>query len=465
MSQKLATRPSKIPPRSTEYEIVDRIPGTDGLPAYIVREVTQDQTVQDCSVVAEEGAARKHESGSERSEHKVIDTVLDPIDYVRKGILNRNNVSSALGRHDRNSTPQSPAPRPRVPVNESINNDARPIQVPITQIRSYVSPLQLERFENFRFRNPKPDDLPYKISTTLALGSEREARVMEREIESLEYISNKRRKLDGYTEAVSHMNPPTRASGTGTSTSTSSKAADQGDEDKIGVAADGNDIDELLDCLPTISLDQPRYDVIKGRSFSKSRALRESTNMSSTSDILNPHVAPSQIVQNGTAENLAQRSSRSCSAPAISSIASSFEEKQESRNSSSAAIKHRRRGKKKSLETHRNKRQHPTRQAPHTEIEESPASSSDQVYEVSRILTHDYVDNVRYYQVSWTGFPETEENLTWLTEEELQGAPQMLKRYLKYLETGIDESDDEGNEIEEEDLRAIRMALAEEGIM
>src|SRR6266480_1914809 len=153
VSQKLATRPSKTPPRSTQYEIVDRIPGPDGLPTYIVREARHNQTVRDC-LVAEEVAASKQEAGSEGNERKVAETVLDPIDYIRKGLLNRNSVSSALGRHDRSSTPQSPASQLRV---ERVNNDTGTFHVPFTQIRSYVSPLQLERFENFRFRNPKPD--------------------------------------------------------------------------------------------------------------------------------------------------------------------------------------------------------------------------------------------------------------------------------------------------------------------
>jgi hypothetical protein len=462
--EKLATRPSKTPPTSTQYEIVDRIPGVDGFPTYIVREVTQDQTPQDCSVV-EEKAARKHESGSEGSECKVAKTVLNPIDHVHKGPLNRNPASVALGRQDRSSTPQSTAPKPPISASGSVSNDSGTIQVPFTQIRSYVSPLQLERFENFRFRNPKPDDLPYKISTPPSLGSERESLAMEREIKSMEWLSNKRRKLDGHKEVVPRMNPSTKASGTVTSIDASSKASDQGDDDTIGIVMYDNGTDELLKGLPTISPDQPRYELVKRRSFSKSQMLRESTTTSSTSDILNPRLAPSQIAQNGIAEYLAQRSSRSCSAAVTSSVASSFDEKQESRHPFSAAIKHRRRRKKKSLTTRRQKRQPPTPQAPQAEIEENPSSSSDHVYEVSRILTHDYVDKVRYYQVSWTSFPETEENLTWLTEEELQGAPRILKRYLKDLETGIDDSNDEGNEIREEDSGAIKIDLAEGGIV
>ena len=41
----------------------------------------------------------------------------------------------------------------------------------------------------------------------------------------------------------------------------------------------------------------------------------------------------------------------------------------------------------------------------------------------------------------------------------------MVKRYLKYLETGIDDSDDEGNEIGEQDAITIRKVLVEEGIV
>jgi hypothetical protein len=165
---------------------------------------------------------------------------------------------------------------------------------------------------------------------------------------------------------------------------------------------------------------------------------------------LNSHIAPSKVAPNGVAERLAQRSLRSRSAPATSFAASSFVAKQEPSRPSSITIKYRRRRKKKPLTKHRHKRQPPTPQASEAEAEEIPPDSSNQLYEVSRILTHDYVDTVRYYQVSWAGFPETEENLTWLTEEELQGAPQILKRYLRYLESGIDNNEDEDNEIEED---------------
>jgi len=417
--------------------------------------------------VEEEGAARKQEAGSEENEREVAETVLDPTDYVRKGLLNRNSTSSGLDRHDRSPTSQSPASRALVPSGGSVDNDTGTFQVPFTRIRSYVSPLQLERFENFRFKNPKPDDLPYKTSTPshVARTSERESLLKERENKPIGWPSNKRRRLDRPMEVIPHINSCTMASVTGGSIGTSLKEPDQGDDNQIGVVTDDNGTDELSSGLAAVSANQPRYGVVKRRSFSKTRTLRESTTPSSTSDIMNPHVAPSKIAQKGVAKHLAQRSPRSCSVPATSSAASSFEDNQEHPHLSTAAIKHRRRRKKKPLTTHRHNRQLPTSQAPEVEVEEKPPDSSDQVYEVSRILTHDYVDNVRYYQVSWAGFPETEENLTWLTEEELQGASQILRRYLRYLETGIDDSDDERNEIEEEDITAIKGVLAEEGIV
>jgi len=463
--QKLTTRPSKAPPRSTDYEIVDRIPGPDDLPTYIVREVTNGQTAQDGSVEEEE-ASRKQESGSEGSEPEVKGTVLDPIEYLRMGVLNRSGASGALGRHDKNLTPPSLASRAPVPSSGNCNAGADTFQVPFTRIRSYVSPLQLEHFENFRFRNPKPDDLPYKVSTLSRPTSERESRVIEPR-KPIGPPPNKRRKLDGPVVVTPRMNPSATASVIGHSDSTSLKMLDKEDDDEIEVVMDGNGTDKLLHGLPVISMNQPQHGLAERRPRTKSRALRESTATSSASDVLNLHAALSKISQITTAEYHAQRSTHSRSAPATSSAASSPAETQETPHPPNSAIKHRRRRKKKSLTTHHPKQQAPTPQAPDAEVEEGPPGSSDQVYEVSRILTHDYVDNVRYYQVSWTGFPETEENLTWLTEEELQGAAQVLRRYLKYLETGIDDSDDEGNEIEDEDedTRAIRRVLAEEGIV
>jgi hypothetical protein len=62
------------------------------------------------------------------------------------------------------------------------------------------------------------------------------------------------------------------------------------------------------------------------------------------------------------------------------------------------------------------------------EEEEDAAAEEEEVYEVSHIISHTDIRGVRCYLVAWVGYHEDE--ATWLTEEELEGAKDILNVYL-----------------------------------
>ncbi|TID26018.1 hypothetical protein E2P81_ATG03795 [Venturia nashicola] len=65
------------------------------------------------------------------------------------------------------------------------------------------------------------------------------------------------------------------------------------------------------------------------------------------------------------------------------------------------------------------------------EEERGEAEAEEPEYEVSRILSHHDNEHGRFYRVAWVGF--SDEESTYLTEEELSGARKLLKNYKKML--------------------------------
>ncbi|KAE9962829.1 hypothetical protein BLS_009968 [Venturia inaequalis] len=71
---------------------------------------------------------------------------------------------------------------------------------------------------------------------------------------------------------------------------------------------------------------------------------------------------------------------------------------------------------------------------PHAEKEEEEEEESETdvpEYEVSKILSHHDNEHGRFFRVAWVGF--SDEESTYLTEEELYGARDLLKKYKKTL--------------------------------
>ncbi|KAF2396503.1 hypothetical protein EJ06DRAFT_222280 [Trichodelitschia bisporula] len=65
------------------------------------------------------------------------------------------------------------------------------------------------------------------------------------------------------------------------------------------------------------------------------------------------------------------------------------------------------------------------------EHEEEKAEEHENEYEISYIISHNDETGERYFQVAWLGYPPEES--TWLTEDELADAPDVLREYLEKI--------------------------------
>ncbi|KAH7121307.1 hypothetical protein B0J11DRAFT_62816 [Dendryphion nanum] len=68
---------------------------------------------------------------------------------------------------------------------------------------------------------------------------------------------------------------------------------------------------------------------------------------------------------------------------------------------------------------------------PHNAI---PISDNEEEYAIEFILSHSFIDGIKYYLVKWEGYEEAQD---WLTEDELDGARDMIREYNKTIVKNI----------------------------
>lgn len=433
---KLSLRPSNLPPRSTRYEIVDRVTGADGLPLYILREVTEENETLKLEKKRDEVNGDHGGQTDEREKDEIAATdetiaQLDPAEFLRRGLLKTGKPPKGIPQYLRSSTPQSSSNQFTSGAASDYGMDV--IEIPYTKILQYVSPLQLERFEHFRFENPTADDLPWLTPTpSVVSGSPRSMRVEQR-VRMPVGRPPKKRKLDHPMVVVPGTGVSLMGSSAGTPASTSLDAVDEDDEDRTITLPKVNGNQQLVSNIASALSNRKGYGMVDRRP----RSLRESTAASSSTD-------PLPRPENGINKRNSLGAGTSGAAPS-------------SKLSNPAdPIKRRRRRKRDPLNALKPKPKNKDRQKAYskTPSEERPPVDGDegeQIYEVNRILGHDYVNDVKYYQVSWVGYPETAQHLSWLMEEELAGAPRVLRQYQRSLGIDVGESEEDD---EDEDQKA-----------
>jgi len=412
--------PSNTPPTSSQYEIVDRVNGSNGLPKYILREVKEENDGQELKYNTREEKG-EHSVGQSGSNHRHEDVTRDfnPIGKLRTTLLRTRQSQKALHSQDNGSRSQLSALIRKSTSSEDDDNGLRVLSVPHDRILSYVSPLQLERFEHSRFENPTVDDMPWlasrsPVSSSLSsFSGENEDEIAD------EQRPKKKQKIDRPLVVIAGRD----TTSLGTNASTARSSIDTLDEGENSIDAGG---DRELSGNVAAAVSQPsRYGMLERRPRSTS-SLGESTSASS-STVQNeenlkittqkralPSKMRHQITRWGSEQNLKRRTGL-------------------------------------------------------LGLSEEPAarrvkkSEHSQDYEVSRILAHTYVDEVTYYKVSWVGHPESESYLTWLVEEELQGAPMVLRQYKREMGIDSEESDvSDENEQEGSDPHAFTTRIAPE---
>lgn len=504
----IALRPSDTTPQPLRYTIVDRIENPNEFPQYILREHDAANFSQRESLVSFQSQTTPSHTS----------------DLKQTPPRNRSTGSRS-----------SASPHISLSVPDYDPDDPLLLRISLLSIERYVSPLEVETYENQRFANPKPEDDSFanRQRDTSSQGSnsssKRSARPPQEEVREKKPVGrpSKKRRL---MESVVINNAMGINSIGGSSTS--------GSEQSDGLAISGSpaarDMDGDVDMLD--SIEQADFDSISEsavenalrrfradsqpwrsprsnssrlnmthpphpkspaqrqkksdfaespspsrntRSRASSHASAQNSIQASRSQSVNPldHVAlktrlqpspptPSQRVQapmlgklqtlrpeKATADSAKQlireqsggqaprsrlqpESPKRGSKPTSSLNEQAFERasiskppqtfKQSKLSFRKATPKAKLPQKPKSLA-----RKSKTPDLPLPAEEEEELEAEEPEYEVSRILSHHDNEHGRYYRVVWKGF--SEEESTYLTEAELVGARNLLKKYKKKL--------------------------------
>jgi hypothetical protein len=368
-----------------------------------------------------------HTDEHEKDEVAVADETiaqLDPAEFLRRGLLKTGKPPKAIPQYLRSSTPQSLSNQFTSGATSNYGMDV--IEIPYTKILQYVSPLQLERFEHFRFENPTADDLPWLVPTPSVVSSSPRSMRVEQRVKMPVGRPPKKRKLDHPMVVVPGTGVSSMGSSAGTPASTSLDAVDESEDQTITLPKVNGD-QELARNIASALSNRRGYGMVDRRP----RSLRESTAASSTDLLARPENGANKPSSLGAGTSGATPSSK-ISIP-------------------TDLIKRRRRRKRDPLNALKPKPKNKDKRKAYSQKpseEPPPVDEGEQIYEVNRILGHDYVDDVKYYQVSWVGYPETALHLSWLTEEELAGAPRVLRQYQRSLGIDVGESEEGGDEDE-----------------
>jgi len=418
----IVLRLSNTPPTSVQYEIVDRVNSSNGLPKYILREVKAENGGQELKYNTKE---KKNEHGfrpSGSNHHEDVTADFNPIGALHTTLLRTRRSQKALRSHDSSSRSQFSPLIHKQTSSEGSDNGEHVFSVPYDRILSYASPLQLERFEHSRFENPTVDDMPWLASQQPTSSSLSSFSGEDGDKIAYEQRPKKRRKINGPLVVIARHD--TASLGTNANAVRSSMDTLDEDENYIDVGRD-----HKLSGDVAITPSQPsRYGMLERRPRSTS-SLGDSTRASSSTaqnEEIDLEITTQQReLPSGVRHRIAQSESKQNLGRMTGSLELFAE----------------------------------------LAIERGKKGDQNQDYEVSRILAHTYVDGVTYYKVSCVGHPESKSYLTWLVEEELQGASMVLRRYKREMGIDSEESDvSDEDESEEVDLdaSAARIALEQD---
>jgi len=244
----ITLRPSNTPPTSRRYQIVDRVNDSNGLPKYILREVTTEEDGQKPKGNgSEEEGQNNGRPGGSSGQHGGASAPFDLVDFRLSALIHKPTSS------------------------KSGDDDSRDFAISYSKILSYVSAFELERFEHSRFENPTADDMPWLASQSSASDS-----LYENEISPGRRL-RKRRRIGGPAAVIAERDTP--LFGIGASAATSSvDTRNEGDEDytssEMGGCTEIGSNSTATSSLPYI------YGMLERRPRSMSR-LQDSANPSS----------------------------------------------------------------------------------------------------------------------------------------------------------------------------------------
>lgn len=153
-------------PSATRYEILDRVFDND-IPVYILRPHTTTN---------EQEIAETQRSPSLPSSQR-----------SHNGEGEKTDVPGSFTGIRSTSSRQTPASARSTPLSTLAYdpNDPSLVRVELFEIESYVTPRQLERYETYRFENPRPEDFPIMVPRSRASSEiqrfKREKRPLERQ--------------------------------------------------------------------------------------------------------------------------------------------------------------------------------------------------------------------------------------------------------------------------------------------
>ena len=242
-----AYEPSDVAPQVTRYEIVDR-EFEDDIPVYLVREWKSPKPKREALPI------------TERGEDLVAFKTRE--DKVEDGRTDLQKLALRTRRSSSRQTPVS-ASSNSVQDRDSLNydpDDPSLLHVDLFDIYNYVSPKELERFETYRFENPKQEDYPVMIPLSVTSSVvEREERVVHRdEVKSIKPGPKPKGKPGRPPKKNSRMGPMVVIE----SPRAISRSTSSGDILASSVIEDSEDVDEEID--NGVDFIQPSIEVNSG---------------------------------------------------------------------------------------------------------------------------------------------------------------------------------------------------------
>jgi hypothetical protein len=473
----VALLPSDAAPRGVQYELVDRIVGEDGVPEYIVRRA-------DASTAVEEGVGSNPDAP--RDNGGDLSRATSNLPTYRSGTLPPRTAAPTNARSS-TSAPCLPKPNDNI-----VNKPADPsvFTISLYEVEAYVSAREIERFENERYKHPRPDDFPHRTPTTSrsasldifggghgrrrtgGTASAAHSRQTSQPQKEHRGRPSKRRKTantdDGgvrgvmSTKSVANTgatpnDEEASAEGTSAESLASHPQDDQGTSEEVA--------DSDVDMLQSIEHDDDSAIPLPTSPISMSATLPLHI-LSPTKQPASPWtpskkppkygmMAPFTEASSGKpsrrTRQIRAESTRSPGKDATTSASSSSPSPLPSRaaTSTSPTRKHPRSTLNSKPESKRTpssqSSRHTSRRPTHTQPQPIPADpdpdpdpdradgegdDADE-YEISHIITHDDSTGARYYLVAWLGYPD--EQATWMPTHQLHSAQLLLDAYLDEL--------------------------------
>jgi hypothetical protein len=427
---KLTVAASDTPPRAERYEVLDRVPDNDGVPAYMIRRVeTPKSTKARTNRTSNIAVSSRTQSG---------------------------RTSSDGSREQSRARGTPPTPIPLLSTQDYDVNDASILKISLFDIENYVSAREIERFENERYEHPHADDLPHRTPTASLSGSasgrRSPARGVGRPPARLAVREKrpsgrppKRKRMNAVVVVPAAMAPPPAQNSVPALDASGSEG-----ECSFFSAAEQNEDAPMVESI--------EEDIYKGevgaapalqgtpKKFSKFGMMlppttRSTTAESSSASASSRKHSPRNIpIVNYKIDpplpKWAHRSPFSNREVGVSESVPNQPHQQRSRGGSESSLSASRRNVEVSehiVVSHKLNLPSPvalspTKPAGATTVEEE---NEEEEYEISHVISHDDSTGTRFYLVGWVGYSDAE--ATWLSEDELQGAQEVLGVYLDNL--------------------------------